>query len=72
MKTLIIATISVILIMAMGMTTQPTYTEYEELLTETQLLTDTARIYLDELVRVNDSLVNVYFPHEDTISFDSN
>jgi hypothetical protein len=72
MKTLIIATISVILIMAMGMTTQPDYTEYEELILETQLLTDTARIYLDELVRANDSLVNVYFPHEDTISFDSN
>jgi hypothetical protein len=72
MKAFIIASVSIILIMAMGMTTQSDYTEYEELIDKTQLLTDTARIYLDELVRANDSLVNVYFPHEDTISFDSN
>lgn len=66
MKTLLIATISVILIMTMGMTTQPDYTEYELLITETESLTDSARFYLDEITHVNDSLINVYFP-TDTI-----
>jgi hypothetical protein len=62
MKALIIASISVILIMSVGMTTQPDYTEYEELLIETESLTDSARFYLDELTHANDSLLDVYFP----------
>ena len=62
MKTFIIAFISIILIMSMGMTTQPDYAEYEELIDETENLTDSARFYLDELTHANDSLVNVYFP----------
>jgi hypothetical protein len=48
--------------MAMGMTTQPDYAEYDELIDETENLTDSARFYLDELTHANDSLVNVYFP----------
>jgi hypothetical protein len=62
MKTFIIASISIILIMSMGMTTQPDYTEYEELLIETESLSDSARFYLDELTHANDSLLDVYFP----------
>lgn len=65
MKTLIIATISVILIIAMGMTTQSDYTEYEELIVETESLSDTAMLYLEEITHVNDSLLDVYFPIED-------
>lgn len=65
MKTLIVATISVILIMAMGMTTQPDYTEYELLITETESLTDSARFYLEEITHANDSLLDVHFPKED-------
>jgi hypothetical protein len=67
MKALIITSISIVLIMSVGMTTQPDYAEYEELITETEILTDSARFYLDELVHANDSLVNVYFPVEDTL-----
>ena len=62
MKTFIIAFISIILIMSMGMTTQPDYAEYEELLIETENLTDSARFYLDELKHANDSLVDLHFP----------
>ena len=62
MKTFIIASISIILIMSMGMTTQPDYAEYDELIDETENLTDSARFYLDELAHANDSLVDVYFP----------
>lgn len=65
MKTFVIASVSIILIMAMGMTQQPDYTEYEELIIETDHLTDSARIYLDELTHTNDSLLDVYFPVED-------
>jgi hypothetical protein len=65
MKTFIIASISIILIMSMGMTTQPDYAEYDELLIETESLTDSARFYLDELTRTNDSLLDVHFPVED-------
>lgn len=65
MKTFIIASVSIILIMAMGMTTQKDYAEYEELIVETEHLTDSARIYLDELTRTNDSLLDVHFPKED-------
>ena len=62
MKTFIIASISIVLIMAMGMTTQPDYAEYDELIIETENLTDSARFYLDEITHVNDSLLDVYFP----------
>jgi hypothetical protein len=48
--------------MSMGMTTQPDYAEYEELLIETESLSDSARFYLDELTHANDSLLDVYFP----------
>ena len=65
MKALIIASISIIVIAAIGMTNQPDYTEYEELIVETDHLTDSARIYLDELTHTNDSLLDVYFPVED-------
>jgi len=58
MKTFIIASISIILIMAMGMTTQPDYTEYDQLVDETESLTDSARFYLEEITHVNDSLVD--------------
>jgi hypothetical protein len=62
MKTLLIAFISVILIMAMGMTNQPDYAEYDQLVDETEHLTDSARFYLDELAHTNDSLLDIYFP----------
>jgi hypothetical protein len=62
MKTFIIASISVIIIMSMGMTNQPDYAEYEVLIDETESLTDSARFYLDELTHTNDSLLDVYFP----------
>ena len=65
MKTFIIASVSIILIMAMGMTTEKEYTEYDELIVETDHLTDSARIYLEELTHTNDSLLDVYFPVED-------
>jgi hypothetical protein len=62
MKALIIVYISIILIAAIGMNNQPEYVEYDELITETDHLTDSARLYLDELTRTNDSLLDVYFP----------
>ena len=65
MKTFIIASVSIILIMAMGMTTEKDYTEYDELIVETDHLTDSARLYLEELTHTNDSLLDVYFPVED-------
>jgi hypothetical protein len=66
MKTFIIASVSIILVMAMGMTTQPDYAEYDQLVDETESLTDSARFYLEEITHVNDSLVNVY-SFKDTI-----
>jgi hypothetical protein len=65
MKALIIASISIIVIAAIGMTNQPDYAEYDQLMVETEHLTDSARLYLDELTRTNDSLLDVYFPIED-------
>jgi hypothetical protein len=62
MKTLLISIISVILIMVMGSTVQPDYTEYDKLIDETEHLNDSARLYLEELTRTNDSLLDVYFP----------
>jgi hypothetical protein len=65
MKALIIASISIIVIAAIGMTNQPEYVEYDKLIDETDHLTDSARLYLDELTHTNDSLLDVYFPVED-------
>jgi hypothetical protein len=65
MKALIIASISIIVIAAIGMTNQPEYVEYDKLIDDTDHLTDSARLYLDELTHTNDSLLDVYFPIED-------
>jgi hypothetical protein len=62
MKALIIASISIIVIAAIGMTNQPEYVEYDNLIIETEHITDSARMYLDELTHTNDSLLDVYFP----------
>jgi hypothetical protein len=62
MKALIIASISIIVIAAIGMTSQPEYVEYDKLIDSTDHLTDSARLYLDELTHTNDSLLDVYFP----------
>lgn len=64
MKAFIIASVSIILIIAMGMTTQSDYTEYEQLIVETESLSDTAMMYLEEITHVNDSLLDVHFPVE--------
>jgi hypothetical protein len=67
MKTLLVATLSVIIIMVMSLTpSQDPYQEYEELVVESEILTDSAIMCLKMLHDKNDSLLDKYFP-KDTI-----
>lgn len=63
MKTLLIATISIILILIMGLSAEvPTIEEQaEEQLVESEMLQDSAMIILKELHDKNDSLLTTYF-----------
>lgn len=63
MKTLLLAALSVIIIMIMSLTpNQDPYQEYDELVVESEALTDSALLYLKELHMKNDSLLDKYFP----------
>ena len=66
MKTLLVATLSVIIIMVMSLTpSQDPYQEYEELIIETNNLTDSAIMCLKMLHDKNDSLLDRYFPKDE-------
>ena len=63
MKTLLLTAISVIIIMIMSLTSsQDPYQEYDELIVETNNLTDSAIMCLKMLHDHNDSLLDRYFP----------
>lgn len=63
MKTLLITGLSVIIIMIMSWTSyEESYEEYDELIVESEALTDSALLYLKELHEHNDSLLDKYFP----------
>jgi hypothetical protein len=63
MKTLLLTAISVIIIMVMSLTSsQDPYQEYDELIVETNNLTDSAIMCLKMLHDHNDSLLDRYFP----------
>ena len=65
MKTLLVAALSVIIIMVMSLTPdQESYQEYDELMVESETLTDSALVYLKELHDHNDSLLDKYFPKD--------
>ena len=63
MKTLLITTISIILILIMGLSAEtPTIEDQaEEQLVESEMLQDSAMIILKELHDKNDSLLTTYF-----------
>jgi hypothetical protein len=66
MKTLLVATLSVIIIMVMSLNpSQDPYQEYEELIVETNNLTDSAIMCLKMLHDKNDSLLDKYFPKDE-------
>ena len=66
MKTLLVATLSVIIIMVMSLTpSQDPYQEYDELMVETNNLTDSAIMCLKMLHDKNDSLLDKYFPKDE-------
>lgn len=68
MKTLLVAALSVIIIMVMSLSpVQESYQEYEELVVESETLTDSALVYLKELHDHNDSLLDRYFPKDTTV-----
>jgi hypothetical protein len=63
MKTLLLTALSVIIIMIMSWSpVQEPYQEYEELVVESEALTDSALVYLKKLHDHNDSLLDKYFP----------
>ena len=63
MKTLLLTALSVIIIMVMSLTSsQDPYQEYDELIVETNNLTDSAIMCLKMLHDHNDSLLDRYFP----------
>ena len=65
MKTLLVAALSVIIIMVMSLSPdKEPYQEYEELVVESETLTDSALVYLKELHDHNDSLLDKYFPKD--------
>ena len=67
MKTLLVAALSVIIIMVMSLTpNQEPYQEYEELVVESEALTDSAIMCLKMLHDHNDSLLDRYFPVDTT------
>ena len=66
MKTLLVAALSVIIIMVMSLTPdQESYQEYDELMVESETITDSALVYLKELHDHNDSLLDRYFPKDE-------
>ena len=66
MKTLLVATLSVIIIMVMSLNpSQDPYQEYDELIVETNNLTDSAIMCLKMLHDKNDSLLDKYFPKDE-------
>ena len=66
MKTLLVATLSVIIIMVMSLNpSQDPYQEYDELIVETNNLTDSAIMCLKMLHDKNDSLLDRYFPKDE-------
>jgi hypothetical protein len=66
MKTVLVATLSVIIIMVMSLTpSQDPYQEYDELIIETNNLTDSAIMCLKMLHDKNDSLLDKYFPKDE-------
>jgi hypothetical protein len=66
MKTVLVATLSVIIIMVMSLTpSQDPYQEYDELIVETNNLTDSAIMCLKMLHDKNDSLLDKYFPKDE-------
>lgn len=63
MKSLLLTALSIIIIMIMSWTPKiESYQEYDELIVESEVLTDSALIYLKELHDHNDSLLDRYFP----------
>jgi hypothetical protein len=66
MKTLLLTALSVIIIMIMSLTpNQEPYQEYEELVLESEALTDSAIMCLKMLHDKNDSLLDKYFPKDE-------
>ena len=66
MKTLLLTAFSVIVIMIMSLTpNEESYKEYDELIIETNNLTDSAIMCLKMLHDHNDSLLNKYFPKDE-------
>ena len=66
MKTLLLTAFSVIFIMIMSLTpNEESYKEYDELIIETNNLTDSAIMCLKMLHDHNDSLLNKYFPKDE-------
>jgi hypothetical protein len=67
MKTLLLTALSVIIIMVMSLTpNQESYQEYEELVVESEALTDSAIMCLKMLHDHNDFLLDKYFPKDTT------
>ena len=65
MKTLLITGLSVVIIMIMSWTSfEEPYEEYDELIAESETMTDSALLYLKELHEHNDSLLDKYFPKD--------
>ena len=66
MKTVLVATLSVIIIMVMSLaSSQDPYQEYDELVVESEALTDSAIMCLKMLHDKNDSLLDRYFPKDE-------
>ena len=66
MKTVLLTALSVIIIMIMSLTpNQDPYQEYDELIVETNNLTDSAIMCLKMLHDKNDSLLDRYFPKDE-------
>ena len=65
MKTLLLTALSIIVIMIMSLTpNEESYKEYDELIIETNNLTDSAIMCLKMLHDHNDSLLDKYFPKD--------
>ena len=63
MKTLLLTGLSIIIIMIMSWVPQEDpYVKYETAIIESEILTDSALLYLKELHEHNDSLLDRYFP----------
>ena len=66
MKTLLLTALSIIIIMLMSLTpNEESYKEYDELIIETNNLTDSAIMCLKMLHDHNDSLLDKYFPKDE-------